>query len=141
MSNRAAIMTVVARLLAGEHHMADESNALVPAEQSAVVIFGREVRAVRLSDGRIAAVFTDLCAALDLERAPQARRIRSDEVLSEQLLFAEGQTDAWAHPMDVLTAWAVPSWLQGMQASRLAPEKSPAILAFQRDASEGACTR
>lgn len=110
--------------------------ALIPVEQSAVTLFGRTVRAVRLEDGRIAAVFTDLCQALELERAPQARRVRTDEVLGEQMLFAQVEAEGDAQPMDVLTAWAIPTWLQGIQLSRIAAEKRPAILAFKREAAD-----
>src|SRR5262245_22187067 len=111
-------------LHSGEWQMSEGTQAaLVPLEQAEVTIFGRAVRAVRLEDGRIAAVFSDLCHALNLERGPQARRVREDEVLGEQLLFADVDTADGPQPMDVLTAWAIPTWLQGVQVSRLAPEK------------------
>jgi hypothetical protein len=110
--------------------------ALVPVEQAYVTIFGRQVRAIRLPDGRIAAVLTDLCHALNLDRPPQVRRIREDDMLAEQLLFAQVDTPEGLQPMDVLAAWAIPTWLQGVQVSRLATEKRPAILAFKREAAD-----
>jgi hypothetical protein len=129
-------MMIAVRLVWGEREMPEGQTALVPVEQAEVTIFERVVRAVRLPDGRIAAVFTDLCRALNLERAPQARRVREDDVLGDQLLFAQVEADGGAQPMDVLTAWAIPTWLQGVQVSRLAPEKRPAILAFKREAAD-----
>lgn len=116
--------------------MADETQALVPAEQASITFYGQTIRSVRLADGRIAAVFSDLCDALALDRASQARRVRSDEVLADQLLFAQVATDMGTQPMDVLTAWAIPTWLTGIQLSRLAPAKRPAILAFKREAAD-----
>jgi hypothetical protein len=41
---------------------------------------------VKLSDGRVAAVFSSLCAALDLARQPQLRRVRADDVIAESLV-------------------------------------------------------
>ena len=116
--------------------MPENQQPLIPIEQDTVLLFDRPVVAIRLPDGRIAAVFTDLCAALDLERAPQARRVRADDVIADQLLFVQIQTDDGLQPMDVLTAWAIPTWLQGIQLSRLAPEKRPAIRSFKREAAD-----
>jgi hypothetical protein len=113
------------------------TQALVPVDQDTVTLFAQPITAVRLPDGQIAAVFTDLCRALGLERAPQARRVRADDTIGDQLLFAMVHVpDGTTQPMDVLTAWAVPMWLQGLQVSRLAPEKRPAILAFKREAAD-----
>jgi hypothetical protein len=109
---------------------------LVPLEQATVMLFGHPVLAVRLPDGRIAAVFTDLCSALDLDRASQARRVRTDEVLSDQFVMAEVTHEDLPQPSDVLTAWAIPTWLTGIQLSRLALEKRSTILAFKREAAD-----
>lgn len=106
-------------------------DAIKPVEQDTVYLFDHPVVAVRLPDGRVAAVFTDLCAALDLDRASQARRVRTDEVIGAELLLAE----VAGVSADVLTAWAVPVWLQGIQLGRLSAEKRPAILAFKREAA------
>jgi hypothetical protein len=116
--------------------MAENPRAIIkPVEQDAVHLFGHPVTAVRLLDGRVAAVFTDLCAALDLDRSSQARRVRTDDVIRGELLFAEVLIEDVPQPSDVLTAWAVPVWLQGIQLSRLPAEKRPPILAFKREAA------
>jgi hypothetical protein len=116
--------------------MAESPRAIIkPVEQDTVSLFGRPVVAVRLPDGRVAAVFTDLCRALGLDRASQARRVRTDDVIGDELLLAEVTVDEVAQPADVLTAWAVPVWLQGIQLSRLTAEKRPVILAFKREAA------
>jgi hypothetical protein len=119
--------------------MSDEerNTVLASIEQATITFYGHSLRAVRLPDGRIAAVLTDLCAAIGLERTPQARRIRTGEVLSDQLVFAHiAEDDGVTRRMDVLTAWVIPSWLTGIQLSPMAHEKRPAILAFKREAAD-----
>jgi hypothetical protein len=111
-------------------------DVFAPLEQATAALFGHAVLAVRLPDGRIAAVFTDLCSALDLDRASQARRVRTDEVLRDQFVTAEVTYEDLPQPSDVLTAWAIPTWLTGIQLSRLALEKRSAILAFKREAAD-----
>lgn len=110
--------------------------ALVPVEQAHVPFYDRAIIAVRLPDGRIAAVLSILCDVIGLAPAPQARRIRADEVLSEQLMLAQVQTGGGPQAMDVLTAWAIPTWLQGIKLGKVTPEKRPAILAFKREAAD-----
>ncbi len=105
-----------------------------PIEQATVSFYGRDIIAVRLADGRIAAVFSALCDAVQLERKSQTDRIREDEILSEQLLLVQIETPGGPQAVNVLTAWAIPTWLQGVRLSRVAPEKRPAILAFKREA-------
>jgi hypothetical protein len=109
---------------------------LIPLEQAAVPFYGRTIIAVRLPDGRVAAVLSVLCEVIGLAPAPQGRRIRADEVLTEQLLFAQVQTDGGPQAMDVLTAWAIPAWLQGIKLGKVALEKRTAILAFKREAAD-----
>jgi hypothetical protein len=95
-----------------------------------------DIIAVRLADGRIAAAFNDLCNAVQLTKHGQQERILGDEVLSEQFIPAELLTDGGKQTGYVLTAWAIPTWLQGVQLSRIAPEKRPAILAFKKEAAD-----
>lgn len=66
----------------------------------------------------------------------QLRRVRADDVLAEQLVTALIDDGAGERPTNVLTAWAIPLWLTGIQASRVAPEKRNAIRAFKREAAD-----
>jgi hypothetical protein len=116
--------------------MADEQSALVPVEQQVVSLFGREIIAVRLPDGRIAAVVNSMCEALGLARTGQHERIREDEILAEQLLPVRIDTAGGPQVTNALTAWAIPSWLHGVRVSRVAPEKREAIMAFRREAAD-----
>jgi hypothetical protein len=113
-----------------------EREVIIPLEQAVVPFYDRAIIAVRLPDGRIAAVLSFLCDALRLAAVGQARRIRADDVLADQLLFAQVQTEGGPQAMDVLTAWAIPARLQGIKLGKVAPEKRPAILAFKREAAD-----
>jgi len=114
----------------------DNGRAVRPIEQDTVMLFGHPVWAVRLPDGRIAAAFNDMADALELQRAAQARRVREDDTLENELIPAILlEKDGSEVPGDVLTAWAIPTWLTGIQVSRLAPEKRPTISAFKREAA------
>ncbi|HLY30208.1 MAG TPA: hypothetical protein VKQ36_04220 [Ktedonobacterales bacterium] len=103
-----------------------------PIEQDTVTLFGHPVRAVRLPDGRVAASFNDMTQALGLQRAAQVRRVRQDDTIGDQLLpTVLREANGSELPSEVLTAWAIPMWLTGIQVARLAPEKRPIILAFK----------
>ena len=45
------------------------------------------------------------------------------------------QTGGGMQTAVVLTAWAIPLWLTGIQTKKLAEEKRPAILAFKKQAA------
>lgn len=114
----------------------DEREVIIPVEQDTIMLFGLPIIAVRLPDGLIAAVLDSLCAALSLQTHSQARRIRTDDMIGDQLLPARIVTDGGAQEMSVLTAWALPTWLHGIRAKMAAEEKRPAILAFKREAAD-----
>ncbi|HEX9413750.1 MAG TPA: phage antirepressor N-terminal domain-containing protein [Ktedonobacterales bacterium] len=117
--------------------MPDEpGQAIVPVEQDTVTFYDRQIIAVRLPDGRIAAALRPMCEALQLDRAGQLRRIREDEAIADQLVSVRVDTEGGAQLMEMLTAWAIPTWLTGIKLSRVAPEKRPAILAFKREAAD-----
>lgn len=124
--------------------MADNTNTagiteegLTVVQRESVLFYGHHIAAVRLSDGRIAAVFTDVCKAIGLSRGPQARRVRMDDTLWDQLLTIEMDPDgSGIRPTDVLTAWAIPLWLTGIQINRVSADKKDAILAFKREAAD-----
>ncbi|HET9980489.1 MAG TPA: phage antirepressor N-terminal domain-containing protein, partial [Ktedonobacterales bacterium] len=93
-------------------------NALRPLAADRITFYGHTLTAARLSDGRVATAFNDLCAAIGLAMSAQLRRVRADDVLAEQLVTALIDDGAGERPTNVLTAWAIPLWLTGIQASR-----------------------
>jgi len=113
-----------------------QSDVLIPTEQATVMFYDREIVAVRSPDGRIAAVLASMCDALQLLTRGQARRIRADPIIADHLLPARVETAGGPQTMDVLVAWAIPKWLTGIRLGMVAPEKRPAIEAFQREAAD-----
>ncbi len=124
--------------MADESEWASEASeqALVPAEQATIRFYDREIIAVRLPDGRIAAALRSMCDALQLERYSQVRRIRDDDVLADQLVPVQVETAGGLQPMEMLTAWAIPTWLTGIKLGKVAPAKRDAIRAFKREAAD-----
>jgi hypothetical protein len=117
--------------------MADsEREPLVPTDQATVPFYDREIVAVRLPDGRIAAVLASMCDVLQLLTRGQARRIRADLIIAEHLVPARIATAGGPQTMDVLIAWAIPRWLTGIRLGMVAAEKRPIIEAFQREAAD-----
>ena len=65
---------------------------LIPLEQAIVPFYDQEIIAVRLPDGRIAAVLASMCGVLQLITRGQARRITADPVIVDYLLPCIVQT-------------------------------------------------
>jgi hypothetical protein len=114
----------------------EQKSVMIPVEQAMVPFYDREIVAVRLPDGRIAAVLASMCDALQLLTRGQARRIRADPIIAEFLVPVRVDTAGGPQTMDVLVAWAIPRWLTGIRLGMVAPEKRPAIEAFQREAAD-----
>lgn len=110
--------------------------AITPVEQATISFYGYPVIAVKLPDGRIGAVVRTMCEALQMERYSQVRRIREDETIADSLVLVQVETNGGPQATDVLTAWAIPYWLGGIQLHRVAQEKREAILAFKREAAD-----
>lgn len=111
-------------------------SALKPVRQDTIRLFNADVLAVQLEDGRIGATLLSVCQALDLFPRGQTRKIIDDEVLSQELLLVAVETAGGVQHMDVLTAWAIPLWLTGIQTRKLPERKREAILAFKRQAAD-----
>jgi len=113
-----------------------EEKTLTPIEQALVPFYAWVILAVRLPDGRIAASLTSLCRLLNLSQRGQIQSIRRDPVLANQLLRVVLQTPGGPQTIDVLTAWAIPLWLTGLNPEMVAPEKRPLIMALRQEAAD-----
>ncbi len=114
-----------------------EAQALIPVQQDIVNFDGYPVIGVRLPDGRIGASLRDMCDAMKIDRPSQVQRIRGDETIADSLLSVQIQTRGGPQTADFLTAWAIPYWLTGVEASRIKDEKKrQAILLFKRKAAD-----
>jgi antirepressor protein len=121
--------------MADEHDTRAPITPVIPTRQEVVPFYDAFIVAVALPDGRIAATLASLCESLGLAANRQARRIRADDVLADELISASIETSGGTQTMGVLTAWAIPFWLTAIQTSRVAEEKRPAILAFKKQAA------
>jgi hypothetical protein len=113
------------------------SEFIVPVEQATVLFFGQPVIAVRLSDGRIGAVISNMCSILKMDVASQVRRLRDDETTVDSLVQVQIQTEnRGLQAMGVLIAWAIPYWLSNIQLSRIKDnQKREAIAYFKKEAA------
>lgn len=108
---------------------------LIPLRQETILLFGYPVIVVQLPDERIAVCLGSLCDMLKIARNMQARRIRSDKFLSEQLSCVRIQTAGGPQISAVLTDWAVPIWASGLQTALLSEEKQALALRVKREAA------
>jgi hypothetical protein len=108
--------------------------AIIPLRQKIIVLFGYPVMVVWLPDGRIAASLPALCNMLKIASNGQARRIRRDDHLSEQLLQVIVETLGGPQPTEVLTIWAIPHWLKGLRLTMISLEKRSMIFTLRREA-------
>ena len=107
---------------------------LEPVQVERIPFHGRELLAVRLADGRIAAALRWLCEGLGLEVTAQVRRVRRTRAIRGELLSVRISTEGGRQVMLALTARALPFWLAGINTSRLTPDLEPVILAYQLEA-------
>src|SRR5579863_932048 len=116
--------------------MSSEQEIIIPVEQATVLFFGQPVIAVRLLDGRIGAVISNMCSILKMDVASQVRRLREDETTVDSLVQVQIQTETrGSQIMSTLIAWAIPYWLSNIQLSRIKDdEKREAIAYFKKEA-------
>jgi hypothetical protein len=110
---------------------------LAPVEQATVPFYGRDLVAVRLSDGRVCAVLRWLCEGMQLEVTAQVRRIRRKTALRDDLVSVRVETPGGPQAMPALALHGLPGWLYGIDESRVAsPEARDAVVLFQREATD-----
>lgn len=118
--------------------MTREKNSLVPIEQKTVLFYDDELIAIRGSDGHVYVSIGQLCDALGLDRASQARRIRNNDILvdgykgSVKLTYPDGGTQS----SGVLRVDLIPLWLTGIRIKAVKNELKPKLKRFQREAAK-----
>ncbi len=93
--------------------------ALILIEQVTVPFYGRELVAVRLADGRIAAVLRWVCEGMQLHPDAQVRRIRRKTALKDDLLMVCVETAGGPQSMPALVLHGLPGWLYTIDDPRL----------------------
>jgi len=113
-----------------------DSQELIPTEQDTVTFQGKSLVVVRLSDGRNGVVLRWICENLHLLPAAQVRRIKRTEVIADDLVYVQVQTDGGPQIMPTLVLHAVPYWLATIDIRNMASddERRRDILAYQRNA-------
>lgn len=109
----------------------------VPIEQDTITFYGHELVAVRLSDGRVAAVLRWLFESLNLDRAGQMQRIERKTALRDGLVRVRVDTgDGGQQEMPALTLNVLPGYLFGIDENRVKAEAREDIILFQRECVE-----
>ena len=117
--------------------MAKEMN-LVTVEQRSVDFYGDELIAVRADNGHVYVAIGQMCNALGLDRASQARRIRNNDILADGYQGAVNLTypDGGKQPSGVLRVDLIPLWLTGVRLKAVREEIRPKLHRFQREAAK-----
>lgn len=107
--------------------------ALIPVEQDSIPFYGHELIAVRLTDGRIAAVLRWLCDSLQIDIDGQLQRIRRKTALAEGLVLVRVDTAGGPQEMQALTLDVLPGYLFTIDERRVKAEAQSDIVLFQRE--------
>lgn len=110
--------------------------ALVPVEQDTITFYGHELVAVRLPDGRIAAVLRWLFESLNLDRAGQMQRIERKTALADGLVLVRVETAGGPQEMPAIMLKVLPGYLFGIDENRVKAEAREDIILFQRECVE-----
>lgn len=113
-----------------------ERALLKPVEQDTIMFYGHELVAVRLEDGRIAAVLRWLFESLNLERRGQMQRIERKTALRKGLVDVEVDTAGGPQAMPALTLQVLPGYLFTIDETRVKEEARADVVLFQEECVE-----
>jgi len=113
-----------------------EAQALVPIVQDTITFNGKPLVVVRLPNGRPGVVLRWICENLHLAPGPQVLRIKRTEVIADDLVYVQVQTEGGFQTMPTLVLHAVPYWLATIDTRRMEKDdpRRLEILSYQRDA-------
>ena len=110
--------------------------ALIPVEQDTVPFYGHDLIAIRLPDGRIAAVLRWLCESLKLDARGQQQRIERKTALRNGLVWVRVDTPGGPQEMPAVTLKVLPGWLFTIDENRVKPEARSDLIRFQEECTE-----
>jgi hypothetical protein len=123
--------------------MSKQANLLRVIEQRTVVFYDDELAAVRADDGQIYAPVRQMCEALGLDRASQARRIQRHDVLADGyqggVVWTPPSADGRGggnQQTGLLRVDLIPLWLAGVRVQSVKPEIRPKLKQFQKEAAQ-----
>src|SRR2546428_4565034 len=73
--------------------MLNEEQDFLPVEQQTLTFYGKPIIVVRLPDGQSGVLLRFLCENLQIDTAAQTQRIRRPEAISQDLVFAQVETE------------------------------------------------
>jgi P22_AR N-terminal domain len=118
-----------------EQEQEQPTRALIPIEQETVLFRGKPLVVVRLPDGRLGVVLRWICENLQLLTRGQIARIRRTEVIADDLVYVQVQTDGGPQTMATLVLQAAPYWLATIDTRRMdkdSPQRLE-VLQYQRE--------
>ncbi len=108
-------------------------DALIPIEQDTVPFYGHDLIAIRLEDGRIAAVLRWLCESLRLDSQGQLQRIQRKTALADGLVSVRVTASGGPQEMPALTLDVLPGYLFTIDENRVKAEARADVVLFQRE--------
>jgi hypothetical protein len=112
-----------------------ESRALIPIEQQTILFRNRPLVVVRLPDGRPGVVLRWICENLHIDPAAQVARIKRTEIIADDLVYVQVQTEGGFQTMPTLVLDAAPYWLATIDTKRVKDtEQRLEILHYQKGA-------
>lgn len=119
-----------------EQGVAQEEQVLVPLMQDTITFHGKPIVVVRLPNGEPGVVLRWICENLHLSPQSQISRIKRTEVIANDLVHTQVQTEGGLQVMATLVLHSVPYWLATIDTRRMEKndERRQDILAYQRNA-------
>jgi P22_AR N-terminal domain len=113
-----------------------ESQELIPIVQDTIIFNGKPLVVVRLPDGRPGVVLRWICENLHIQTQAQTDRIKRTEVIANDLVYVQVQTEGGFQRMPTLVLDSVPYWLATIDTRNMKKddERRLEILAYQRRA-------
>src|SRR5947209_2138029 len=112
-----------------------ESQALIPIEQQTITFRDHPLVVVRLPDGRPGVVLRWICENLRIDPAAQVARIKRTEVIADDLVYVQVQTEGGFQTMPTLVLDSTPYWLATIDTKRVKDtEQRLEILHYQKEA-------
>src|SRR5437588_13132039 len=113
----------------------ENEKALIPIEQETLIFRGLPLVVVRLPDGRPGVVLRWICENLGLAPTGQVTRIKRTEVIADDLVYVQVQTEGGFQTMPTLVLDSTPYWLATIDTKRIKDtEQRLEILHYQKGA-------
>lgn len=114
----------------------NDDQGLVPVEQQTLMFNGKPIMVMRLPNGQAGVVIRFLCENLGLDTSGQTRRIQRTEIIADDLVYAQVETEGGLQRMATLVLRGLAYWLATIDTRRMDKDdpRRAAILAYQREA-------